>query len=145
MGVNDSKPSDFYIHLGRGLDLVRMRDILEFWRAVCTGERVLRLPDLETMKIAATTIAAARSGMDTTMMQLIDEANHIDKMILTPKSPPSASPALRGLILGEAHRLFDDNLELDDRVPTIPARMAVSITCRPDSTRRHGSPMSDRV
>lgn len=125
VGVNASKPSDFYIHLGRGLDLVRMRDILEFWRAVCTGERVLRLPDLEKMKIAATTIAAARSGMDTTMMQLIDEANHIDKMILTPKSPPSASPALRGLILGEAHRLFDDNLELDDRVPTIPARMAV--------------------
>ena len=126
VGAHASKPSDFYIHLGRGLDLVRMRDIFEFWRAVGTGERILRLPDLEMMKIAATTIAAARSQtFDTTIMQVIDEADHLDKMILTPKSPPSASPALRGLILGEAHRLFDDNLELDDRVPTIPARMAV--------------------
>ena len=56
---------------------------------------------------------------------MIDEADHVDKMILTPKSPPSASPALRGLILGDAHRLFDDNLDEDDRVPTIPERMAV--------------------
>ena len=100
---------------------------LRYWRAVGTGERTLRLPDLDRMKIAATTIAAARSQtFDTTIMQVIDEADHVDKMILTPKSPPSASPTLRGLILGEAHRLFDDNLEEDDRVPTIPERMAES-------------------
>ncbi|HJP29571.1 MAG TPA: hypothetical protein QGF95_03345 [Candidatus Latescibacteria bacterium] len=126
VGAHASKPSDFTIHLGRGLDLVRLRDLLEFWRAVGVGDRILRLQDVDTVKRVGILISAARTkAFDTTVMQVIDEADTIHKLIMTATSPPSASPALRGLIVGEVHRLFDDNLAADDRTPTIPDRLAV--------------------
>ena len=66
------------------------------------------------------------------------ETLQIDKihdLIPSPQSPPSATPVFRGLIVGEAHRLFDDNLAQDESVPTIPDRQAVfhHLTARLDS------------
>lgn len=126
VGTNSSKRSEFYVYLGRALDLLRLRDTLSFWRDACTGDRTLRPQDLDTIKRVAILISAARTrAFDTTAMQIIDEADSIHKLIITPQSPPSASPALRGIILGEAHRLFDADVEADERVPSIPARMEV--------------------
>lgn len=126
VGANSSKRSEFYVYLGRGLDLLRLRDTLAFWTAAYSGEHTLRMQDLDTLKRVAILLSSARTAaFDTTAMQIIDEANSIHKLIVTPQSPPSASPALRGIILGEGHRLFDADLEIDERVPSIPARMAV--------------------
>ncbi|MDA0337492.1 MAG: hypothetical protein O2782_20200 [bacterium] len=126
VGSHSSQPAEFYVYLGRGLDLIRLRDTLEFWRAAGTGEHTLRLQDLDVLKRVAITLSAARTvTFDTTVMQVIDEANSIHKLIVTPQSPASASPALRALIIGEAHRLLDANLEEDERVPSIPARQEV--------------------
>ena len=126
VGSHSSKPAEFYVYLGRGLDLVRLRDTLEFWRAAATGEHTLRLQDLDVLKRVAITISAARTAtFDTTIMQVIDAANSIHKLIVAPQSPASASPALRALIIGEAHRLFDAIVEGDERVASIPARQVV--------------------
>jgi hypothetical protein len=73
VGSHSSKPSEFYVYLGGSLDLIRLRDTLEFWRGAGVGERTLRLQDLELLRRVAITISAARAvGFDTTIMQVID-------------------------------------------------------------------------
>ena len=126
VGSSSSKPSEFYVYLGRGLDLIRLRDTLEFWRASGTGEHALRLHHVDLLKRVAILLSAARTRtFDTMIMQVIDEADSIHKLIVTPQSPSSASPALRSLIIGEAHRLLDAVLEEDERLPTDSMRHAV--------------------
>ena len=126
MGTSASKPSNFYVYLGRGLDLMRPKHSLEFWRAARVGERDVRLQDLDMIKRVAILISAARTkAFDTMAMQVIDEAETIHKLILTPQSPPSATPALCGILIGEVHRVFDETVEADERVPDIDARKAV--------------------
>jgi hypothetical protein len=125
VGTSASKPSNFYVYLGRGLDLMRPKHSLEFWRAARVGECDVRLQDLDMIKRVAILISAARTkAFDTMAMQVIDEAETIHKLILTPQSPPSATPALCGILIGEVHRVFDETVEADERVPDIDARKA---------------------
>lgn len=126
VGVNASRRGDYYVYFQRGVELLRLRDALEMWRAVRVGERDIRPDDMDVLKQVATHIATAKAGVgDNRRAMAIAEISRIHDLLAMPQSPPNAAPVFRGLLVGEAHRMFDENLDIDERTPDIPSKRSV--------------------
>lgn len=98
------------IYFGRGLDLLRYKEILRMWRAVKLKEHVLHLEDFDTIRSVAVNLSATRSGQSPERLRAIMMIDKVEELF----------DNLRALIIGEAHRLLDDLIAADPRFPNPP-------------------------
>ena len=113
IGRKTSRASELYIYYGRAFDLIRFRDLLAYWQAVRSGERVLHVEDMDVLRRIAILLTATKgTAMDATRILVLNQIDDVQELF----------DNLRALLVGEATRLLDDVMDDDVRCGEHPHR-----------------------
>jgi hypothetical protein len=113
IGRKTTHASELYIYYGRAFDLIRFRDLLAYWKAVRSGERVLHVEDMDVLRRIGILLAATKgTALDPTRIVILNQIDDVQELF----------DNLRALLVSEANRLFDEIMDDDDRCGDHPHR-----------------------
>jgi len=104
IGRRTTRASQLYIYYGSAFDLIRFRELLAYWKAVRSGERILHVEDIDVLRRIGIMLTSTKSTVDDhSRIQMLNQMNDVQELF----------DNLRALLVSEANRLFEDVLDDD--------------------------------